>query len=1029
MPRALSELTLDELVALLIAGEAVEHSGGAEFRLGNADSRALLAFYNQDRRAYWNPDRDTAIREGEVDKLLNALDAPFAAPPLPRVAAPGRSRWRLTKVEAHRFRGLHRHCATDGRDPTTFALEFEGDISLFRGFNGAGKTSLLSAICWCLTGIGYRAQALPASLHDSIEVKVSAAGGAQDQEAATTFSLPPLVPVPSDEELLLVDGNPKVDTWVRLTLRSVDDAATTAMVERRMLRDRRGSISVVETGLNELGLGDLAIQAGTVMPAIASAMRFDDKTTLSMAVSVLTGLRPLSRFGERCERLRDRLSGKFTKEASDARDEAATVALKQVQTLRDLLAVNMAVPALGMIQAPNAAAPDAWIDGIALAKNTLDKAEATAKVDAESILGTLPLLTSDEVARRFVADLDAAETLLSGAALRALPSMGKAIRLGQLDAGEIAAAEAEIASVIEEAQRVAAGFTDERRWRRLRLYNLVARWHEEHHPGEPIGCCPVCGADLSDEALVPPDALLDMGVVEALEACRRADAAAAKTSTEWERERAQEFLARLPEQIRSFAAEQLPKKLADLYGNAIVNELFSVPEMPQSVRALSRNINAIWVAATAEAPEPAAAPNLEIPAVFPNGGGLRRYMTAVDLTLRLSRSRAAEGQFFEQALKRTLKEVPDRAAIPAAEQPFKEQIAILRRFAQSAQAFGAVRRKVSQIEATCRIWAAKRDRLTKLARAAAAVEPFTRFPNMVQGQIGGLIVQLNDRATWWANQIYRAQFLGAPSYAGLDPDDTDAFALLAASGSHRIQAHHVLNASALRAFLWAFVLTLWEQIWARSGGISCLLMDDAQDLLDPANVANMAAAVPSMLAAGMNPLVASNDFGFLASVEGHVKAAGGGRPYRIDGWEFSAISRSKCTASMSPLMDEVRVRCQEWQTTNENDPALARKFVHPVRVRIETKLWDLLGDDPAVLESPTLSDLLQRIQQVRGRGERPFNEEPFRKLVEMPCLQPGGRFREIINRAHHGRADQITPAEAEVVREHHIAVLDAIDAC
>ncbi len=44
-------------------------------------------------------------------------------------------------------------------------------------------------------------------------------------------------------------------------------------------------------------------------------------------------------------------------------------------------------------------------------------------------------------------------------------------------------------------------------------------------------------------------------------------------------------------------------------------------------------------------------------------------------------------------------------------------------------------------------------------------------------------------------------------------------------------------------------------------------------------------------------------------------------------------------------------------------------------------------------------------------------------------LKSGAQFREIINRAHHGRADQITPADAAIVSDQFARVLDAIDAC
>jgi len=77
----IADLTLDEVIAGLIAGDTLQVSGGDKFFLALPDSRAILAFYSQDRRAYWNPDKDTAIQDGEVDKVLEALDK------APKVAA------------------------------------------------------------------------------------------------------------------------------------------------------------------------------------------------------------------------------------------------------------------------------------------------------------------------------------------------------------------------------------------------------------------------------------------------------------------------------------------------------------------------------------------------------------------------------------------------------------------------------------------------------------------------------------------------------------------------------------------------------------------------------------------------------------------------------------------------------------------------------------------------------------------------------------------------------------------------------
>jgi hypothetical protein len=109
--RDIADLTMDEVVNCLVAGERLSTAGGAEFSLPMADSRNILAFYDQDRRAYWNPDKDTAIQDGEIDRVLACLDRPPRVVTVPAKRPSVVQKWQLIKIEAHRFRGLHRHCS------------------------------------------------------------------------------------------------------------------------------------------------------------------------------------------------------------------------------------------------------------------------------------------------------------------------------------------------------------------------------------------------------------------------------------------------------------------------------------------------------------------------------------------------------------------------------------------------------------------------------------------------------------------------------------------------------------------------------------------------------------------------------------------------------------------------------------------------------------------------------------------------------------------------------------------------------
>ena len=900
-------------------------------------------------------------------------------------------------------------------------------MSRYSGFNGAGKTSLISAICWCLTGYGHRSQALPSPLHAPITIQV-----ANDEESAepnATFELPPIVPIPTEKELLAVDGQPQADTWVRLKFRSLVDGSEVE-IERRLERDGKKNFKAIAIGLDKLGLSELALQVGTLMPGIAAATRFDDKTTLSQAVSTLTGLRPLAHFGTRSGRLHERLTGKYPKLATEDKERCEDAAVKQLTTLQDLLKDVDGLPDLGCVILPKESAPDEWKDGLKRAEELLKAAEDQAAANARLILGRLPPLTNDTEIKRFGGAVKAAEHCFSPPALKGLSSMQLAQRLGELGEDDLTQAETVLREIENEATALVEQLSHADRADRVRLYGLVAKWHDAVHPGHAFTACPVCERDLLQPGAIPTDALLDKSVAQALEDARKADAATLKTAAEWERDTKKGLRDRLPEKLRRFVDDVVPDDLASVYGAALTEEVFQLADFPDVLKAMAKGVAGLCAVAWKNAPEREPLPGVSLPAEIPDNEKLRTAMRGVRRAMALSRYRAANAEFARSAVLKVMRTDGEEAALPANERTIQGQLSILKAHLDAATVFAGIRRQLTQIAETCGRWAKARARIEKLARAAKAVEPFKSFPDLVHNQVAGLITDLQEKATSWSQRMYRAHFAQAPEYAGLDPAKSDGFTFLAAHGRHLVEAHHVMNASALRAFLSAFVLALWQQVWSRSGGISTILMDDPQDLLDPGNVANLAATVPLLIAEGINPIIVSNDFGFIPTVEAFVAADKRTMgSVRTETLEFSAISTSKCTVSLAPVADEVRVRCEHWQKANPNDTGLAREFVYPVRVRIETKMWDLLASDPAILHDPTMGDLLGKIANARNRGERPFNEEPFRRLLELPALKPDAPFRAVINKAHHGRANQITPADAETVRQSYEEVFSAIDAC
>ena len=230
----------------------------------------------------------------------------------------------------------------------------------------------------------------------------------------------------------------------------------------------------------------------------------------------------------------------------------------------------------------------------------------------------------------------------------------------------------------------------------------------------------------------------------------------------------------------------------------------------------------------------------------------------------------------------------------------------------------------------------------------------------------------------------------------------------------QVPAYKIMNASQLRACVWAFVFSLWERVRSRIGGLDCILLDDPQYHFDPINAENLGAAIPAMPAHGMKPIITSNDYRFLAGIRDKLP----NRSTLSPSWRalvMNPISSSRLTAGVSPDVEEIYERQKDWRA-DDNNEGKARKFVSTVRIYVENRLWDLLATDPMVMHKPTLTDLTHALRTARNNGEHPFEEPPFAALLSHAALRDEAPFYQIINKAHH-RPQDVTPHEAGEIDE------------
>jgi SOS-response transcriptional repressor LexA len=185
--------------------------------------------------------------------------------------------WKLGKIRAQSFRGV----APAG---CAWEYDFASTSHLLHGPNGCGKTSLLGAICWCLTGKLFRDDCPPAQ-PEAIPVysrgKKSKLQGTRP-DALTVLCLDGATssctePYFVDLEFVCTDKPTKIK-WVR---RHSEQGLATSI---------DGTAWTPVEGLNASGLNALDIELQILMPARVGHLRFGKDSEALSLFSQLVGL-------------------------------------------------------------------------------------------------------------------------------------------------------------------------------------------------------------------------------------------------------------------------------------------------------------------------------------------------------------------------------------------------------------------------------------------------------------------------------------------------------------------------------------------------------------------------------------------------------------------------------------------------------------------------------------------------------------------------------------------------------------------
>ncbi|MDE0366745.1 MAG: hypothetical protein OXP09_14355, partial [Gammaproteobacteria bacterium] len=858
---------------------------------------------------------------------------------------------------------------------------------------------------------------MPDQIHEPMTATWTGSRAVEDGENEPAPALPPAVPIPSATELESLGEKAKVDTWVQLTFCD-SSAAEIRVVRRGLTVGSRGRIGMTVTGLSELGLSELATEVGTLMPGIAAQMRFDERTTFATAVATLTGLKPLEDLGLRSIRVVKRLRVDETKAAKNAAAEQVADFNRRRRSMREAWTGR---PELGdpvdLLRADDWENAGEWSSLLANARTRLESMKVVSQKRVESILGQG--LETYANADALLQQLHGALASLTRNALAGLRSMATIRDLAAVTDDDIASAQALIGEMVQRADAMSQRLTQPMEAARWQLYTRVAAWHAEHHAGTLLDDCPVCGSAL---ASVAEDPVLGRSIGEAIKLCQDADSDVAKGVEEWLREAPREFLDQLPQSLRGIAERSAPDGILSMYRKAYVDELLIDSSFAGPLEPLKANATRVWDIAVDRHPlrEGPAVKRTVWPKRF-EGSRLAQLSNNVERFIWLARQRRDNAKAIKSLLQRyvgklTPTDVDSNQGTadwvedgPTADSPMRDQIESLRRAVNGVAPILALLRQLEELDSVSKSHGEIQKRLARIAEATTAMTEFARFPDLVFHQVTGLINALNEGTKAWLDRIYRPHYLGGPAYSGFDAAQEKGIGLRAGIDDVEVDAYRVMNASQLRACVWAFVFSLWERVRARVGGIDCLLLDDPQEQFDPINSVNLAAAVAAMPSHGMRPIVTSNDHRFLDSVRANLPARSTVDPSWYTGI-ISPISNSRLTACVGPDRGEIEELRRTWRADKNNEDK-ARQFVIAVRVNLENRLWDLLAVSPFERQKPTLSDLINALRMARNHGEQPFDEPPFDALLANADLRDSALFYRCINKAHHQPQD-VTPHDA-----------------
>ncbi|SNS40780.1 AAA domain-containing protein [Granulicella rosea] len=1003
--RPLHLYTLEILLTDLVSGRSIITSNGVPFAFESDETRSALEWYRKKGQKVWLANINVPSTEELVDtiqqKPIELANLPFTSD------SSSRRRLRLKRVEAHRFAGLHKF-GTPSAPPQRFLFEFKTDLTLFEGRNGSGKTSLLNAIVWALTGELLRPQREPETAAD---FECSFASDSAEGEA-TTHKISAVTPLPH-----AMNHRPGstvlADTWVELTFED-EEGRLLPPIRRSQSRSRLGKLQETAPDFTALRVDPIALRLGTVMPGLLSLIRVGSESELGRAVAQLTGLSALVDLADHVRRSRNKIKTDLVKLKVN---EINQIDSEYRTAMSDFAAAVACIPE----HTPPQGVPEPSDENAAAAL-----LEIAAYFEAEklSIFQSARLILGQRFDPSNPQSLGDLEKNVGRAVERASrpQDLECAKRLGALrrvTEVELEASEERLRELLAEGVTLFELASDPSLAARTRLYARIAAWlveHPEHTNGD--SACVVCGLEISEAV----DQVSGRLVTKHLQEAHANAELFSLTLKRWAVAAQGELMRTLPEPLRSETTRSLPSHPCDLLRAALIEELFNYEPLLGVLANLKEQTAIAFDEAVKNRAPLYDAPNLTLPEGCEL---LEDTLKRLDLAMRFARWRHSNDALVMKVLAEVL------GKVLGDDSPGKQSlVSKLLKLDSLVKATKPISDVLVQCERLKRCVARRRAaelRLSAYAIADRALGQVAEIGRLADEQVEGLRRTLSGRASGWRSRIYLGAFPGtAQELVDTPMGRNGELGLSVRVGGVSAPAEHVSNASALRASLVGFFFAFWEHVLKQRGGITTLLLDDPQELLDDENRDRFASALAEVVAAGAQLVVTSYDARFCLRITRLVIPAG------ISHFGVYPATEIQSTIRLCEPLPELEKRRKLFDA-DHNDEECARNYADACRVFLEAKLGDLF-DDPAhaawatANRDPTLVTFVQRLRPlVRAGSEGMFNQHVFQRFATHAALSEGSPVTLLMNKAHHGRRHEIRAADVAICADELSDLLEIVE--